>query len=52
MQKEKYERAKIEVLVFKDGDVIMTSEAQDYEGWNPYASGGGGGGGYEGWNPY
>lgn len=51
MVKEKYERSELEIIRFRTEDVIMTSDFEEYEGWNPYDPGGSGGEGYEGWMP-
>ena len=52
MRKEQYERSELEFIRVRSQDVIMTSGIDDeYEGWNPYDPGAGGGD-YEGWNPH
>ena len=50
---EKYDRTVLEIIRFQTKDIITTSGMQydEYEGWNPHSSGGGGNE-YEGWNPY
>lgn len=52
MIKEKYEPTELEVVAFSTADVIMTSNPDEYEGWNPKNPGGSGGEGYEGLNPH
>ena len=54
MEKERYERTKLDISGFRAEDVITTS-ADEYEGWNTTGHGTSGGLGrsdeYEGWNP-